>query len=77
MSSSDVGIGTKPAAVLYIAKHNARASVMVGVDLMLAGLFAMGFTTGYGVRALRSRRRRYHRIRLPPQVHFAPTKKTE
>jgi hypothetical protein len=50
---------------------------MSEVELIFAGLFALGFAAGYGVRALRSRRRRYRRVHLPPQVTLAPLKKAE
>jgi hypothetical protein len=46
--------------------------------LELVLLFAAGFFFGYLVRALRSRRRRYRRLHLPPQgVRLDPIKKAE
>jgi len=46
--------------------------------LELVLLFAAGFFFGYLVRALRSRRRRYRRLHLPPQgVRLDPMKKAE
>ncbi len=50
---------------------------MFEVELIFAGLFALGFVAGYGVRALRSRRRRRHRVYLPPPVKLSPLKKAE
>jgi hypothetical protein len=45
--------------------------------LELGLLFVAGFSVGYFVRALRSRRRRYRRLHLPPQVRLDPLKKNE
>jgi hypothetical protein len=51
--------------------------LVVGLDLMFVGLFAAGVVVGYCIRALRSRRKRRRRIRLPPQVTLAPMKPME
>ena len=50
---------------------------MLEVLAVLFCIFVAGFAAGYAVRALLSRRRRYHRIRLPPRVRLDPIKKAE
>jgi hypothetical protein len=60
-------------SLIYLAEHNLTVSFML--ELVL--LFAAGFSVGYFVRALRSRRRRYRRFHLPPQVRLEPFKKNE
>jgi hypothetical protein len=55
-----------------------RAQLNGELMLELVVLFAAGFFFGYLVRALRSRRRRYRRLHLPPQgVRLDPMKKAE